>query len=72
MFDLESIVKSRLPHAESTKVIGIDGHRGSGKTTLTDHLGGRLGAGIVHTDDFASWENAKDWWPLVIQLSSNP
>jgi uridine kinase len=72
VFDLESILESRPPRAGSTKVIGIDGHGGSGKTTLADHLGGRLGAGIVHTDDFASWENPKDWWPLLIERIFEP
>jgi uridine kinase len=66
VFDLESILERRPTKAGSTKVIGIDGHGGSGKSTLADHLGGRLGAEIVHTDDFASWDNPKDWWPLVI------
>lgn len=66
MFDLESVLEQRPRKAGLTKVIGIDGHGGSGKTTLAAHLGERLGAEIVHTDDFASWDNPKDWWPLVI------
>ena len=66
MFDLESILEQRPPKAGSTKVIGIDGHGGSGKTTLAAHLSKRFDAEIVHTDDFASWDNPKDWWPLVI------
>ena len=67
VFDLESILESRPPAAGSIKVIGIDGHGGSGKSTLAALLGGWLGAEIVHTDDFASWDNPKDWWPLVIE-----
>ena len=66
MFDVDSILERRPAKAGSTKVIGIDGHGGSGKTTLAAHVGKRLGAEIVHTDDFASWDNPKDWWPLVI------
>ena len=72
MFNLESILESRPPKAGSTKVIGIDGHGGSGKSTLAAHLGERLGAEIVHTDDFASWDNPKDWWPLVIERIFEP
>ncbi len=72
VFDLESILGSRPPRAGSTKVIGIDGHGGSGKSTLAVHLGGRLGAGIVHTDDFASWDNPKEWWPLLIERIFEP
>lgn len=72
MLDLESILESRPPRAGSTKVIGIDGHGGSGKSTLAALLGGRLGAEVVHTDDFASWDNPKDWWPLVIDRIFEP
>ena len=72
VFDLFSILGSRPPRAGSTKVIGIDGHGGSGKSTVASELSGRLGAGIVHTDDFASWENPKDWWPLLIEQIFEP
>ncbi len=72
MFDLKSILESRPPRAGSTKVIGIDGHGGSGNSTLAVRLGGRLGAGIVHTDDFASWDNPKTWWPLLIERIFEP
>ena len=72
MFDLESTLGSRHSRAGSTKVIGIDGHGGSGKSTLAAHLGERLRAEIVHTDDFASWDNPKDWWPLLIERIFEP
>jgi uridine kinase len=72
VFDLETIVESRPARAGSTKVIGIDGHGGSGKSTLASFLAGHLDAGIVHTDDFASWENPKDWWPLLFQYVFDP
>jgi len=47
-------------------IIAVDGHGGSGKSTLADALGAHFGATIIHTDDFASWDNPVDWWPLVI------
>ena len=72
VFDLASILESRPPRAGSTKVIGIDGHGGAGKSTLADHLGGWLGAEIVHTDDFASWDNPKNWWPLLMERIFEP
>ena len=36
------------------------------------NLGQWLGAEIVHTDDFASWDNPKDWWPLLIERVFEP
>ena len=34
------------------KVIAIDGRCASGKTTLARELAERLGAGVIHMDDF--------------------
>jgi uridine kinase len=72
VFDVELILASRPPRAGSIKIVGIDGHGGSGKSTLASHLGDRLGTGIVHTDDFAGWQNPKDWWPLLIEHIFEP
>ena len=51
---------------KNIKFIAIGGHGGSGKSTLAELLSKKLGAEIIHTDDFASWDNPVDWWPLVI------
>lgn len=47
--------------------IAIDGHGGSGKSSLAEYLSNKLHAEVIHTDDFASWDNPTDWWPLVIE-----
>lgn len=54
------------------KFIAIDGHGGSGKSTVAEELSKLIGAEIIHTDDFASFENPKDWWPLVIEKVFKP
>jgi uridine kinase len=54
--------RSRLP----IKLVAIDGHGGSGKSTLAAALSASLGAEVLHTDDFASWDNPLDWWPRLI------
>jgi hypothetical protein len=46
----------------SVRVVAIDGHGGAGKSTLAEKLAKRLGALILHTDDFASWDEPLDWW----------
>ena len=48
-------------------LVGIDGHGGSGKSTLAEMLSKQLNAEIIHTDDFASWDNPENWWPLLIE-----
>jgi uridine kinase len=72
VFDLDALLALRTARAGSTKVLGIDGHGGSGKSTLAARLSRRFGAGIVHTDDFASWDNPKNWWPQLIELVFEP
>lgn len=60
--------KSNLP----IFLIAIDGHGGSGKSTLANLLADRLQAQIIHTDDFASWDNPLNWWPLLIERVFEP
>ncbi len=55
--------KSDLPIV----LIAIDGRGGSGKSTLAKLLAKKFSAEIIHTDDFASWDNPTEWWPLVIE-----
>lgn len=53
-------------------LIAIDGHGGSGKSTLATFLSETIKSEIIHTDDFANWDNSLDWWPLVIERIFNP
>lgn len=54
------------------KLIAVDGHGGSGKSTLANLLSQNFNAQIIHTDDFAGWDNPTDWWPLVIERVFEP
>jgi uridine kinase len=57
----------------ATRIVAIDGHGGAGKSTLAEHVALALdGAAIIHTDDFASWENPVDWWPRLIEVVLKP
>ncbi|HUG64720.1 MAG TPA: hypothetical protein VMK83_05835 [Gaiellaceae bacterium] len=55
-----------------TRVVAVDGRGGAGKSTLARLLSVELDAPIVHTDDFASWENPLDWWPDLIDRVLEP
>ena len=70
--NLRRILASTRPKVKNTTFIAIDGRGGAGKSTLAKWLSGKLSASIVRTDDFASWENQFDWWPLVIELVFEP
>jgi uridine kinase len=60
------------PDSMAVRVIAVDGHGGSGKTTLAERLAMFLGAPIVHTDDFASWEEPINWWPRLLEQVLRP
>lgn len=60
------------PAGFPTKVVAIDGHGGAGKSTVAAMLAKALNAEILHTDDFASWDNPTDWWPLLIKEVFEP
>lgn len=63
--DIAKLLKIKKPKVGNTLFIGIDGHGGSGKSTLADYLSKQFDAEIIHTDDFASWDNPLEWWRLV-------
>jgi len=72
MVHISDELTSRLPKVGDTKFIAVDGHGGSGKSSLADLLAKKLNAQVIHTDDFASWDNPLNWWPLVIERVFDP
>jgi uridine kinase len=70
---IQAIQNARAPEGMSTRVIAIDGPGGAGKSLFAEQLSHQLdGAPIVHTDDFASWDNPLDWWPRLLQQVLEP
>jgi uridine kinase len=57
----------------ATRIVAVDGLGGAGKSGFAKHLSIALGgADIIHTDDFAGWENPLDWWPQLIEKVLEP
>jgi uridine kinase len=49
------------------RLVGVDGCGGAGKTTFAARLCDAAGgAPVVHTDDFASFEEPTAWWPRLL------
>jgi aminoglycoside phosphotransferase (APT) family kinase protein/uridine kinase len=69
---LVGIRKAKPPAGMTTRIVAVDGAGGAGKTSLSEWLASELGAAIVHTDDFASWENPTNWWPELIDKVLKP
>ncbi len=63
MINLHALTNQDRPKVGSTLFVSIDGHGGSGKTTLAKKLSALLDCEVIHTDDFASMDNPKNWWP---------
>ena len=67
------LIPALPPSAGTTVVVGIDGCGGAGKSTLAAAIVARLpGSAVVHTDDFASWDNPTDWWPRLREQVLEP
>jgi uridine kinase len=70
---LPSAIRSSSPPAGvQTRIVAVDGPGGAGKTSLALWLAQKLDAQVIHTDDFASWENPVEWWPQLIELALKP
>lgn len=55
------------------RLIGVDGCGGAGKTTFAARLAAAAGAApVVHTDDFASWDEPMQWWPRFLTVVIEP
>ena len=70
---IRGIHSKPAPKRMAVKVIAVDGPGAAGKTVLAERLAVELGgAQIVHTDDFASWDNPLNWWPELIEQALEP
>ena len=51
----------------AVRLVGVDGCGAAGKTTFAARLAAVAGdAPVVHTDDFASFDEPIDWWPRLL------
>lgn len=69
---LSEITAASPANGMAVKIVAVDGHGGSGKSTLANQLAELLRAEIIHTDDFASWDNPLNWWPALIEKVLDP
>jgi hypothetical protein len=61
--DLATLIRRAPARCGNVRLVAIDGPGGAGKSLFADRLAGYLAdAAILHTDDFASWDEPIDWW----------
>lgn len=71
--DIVSAAKVAEPLGrQTTVIIGIDGCGGAGKTTFAHRLADQLCAQLIHTDDFASWNNPLNWQVRMLEQVLTP
>jgi uridine kinase len=58
--------RSNAPRGVTTRIVAVDGGGGAGKSTIAALLASELGCEVVHTDDFASWDEPLEWWPRLL------
>ncbi|MFF4899109.1 uridine kinase [Streptomyces sp. NPDC001068] len=62
MHRLASALRALPPSCGPVRLVGVDGHAGSGKTTFTGRLAAALGgAPVLHLDDIASHDELFAW-----------
>jgi uridine kinase len=67
------LVAGLAPSCGPVRLVAVDGHAGSGKTTLAGRLSERLdGAPVVHTDDLATHEEPFAWTGRVAEQVLGP
>lgn len=55
------------------RLVGVDGCGGAGKTTFAARLARAAGdCPVVHTDDFASFDEPTQWWPRMLAEVVDP
>jgi uridine kinase len=68
--ELTSLIRER---PGPVRIVAVDGPGGAGKTTFASMLASALGdPPVIHTDDFASWDDPIDWWPRLLEQVIEP
>ncbi|GAA3621586.1 hypothetical protein GCM10022267_04720 [Lentzea roselyniae] len=56
------------PRLGNTRLVAVDGPSGAGKSTFARNLAEQLGAQLISTDHFATWDDPTTrWWPRLVQ-----
>ena len=69
---IDAVRSTKAPEGVKTRIVAVDGPGGAGKSSVAYWLAQKLDAQVIHTDDFASWENPVDWWPDLLELALEP
>ncbi|MFJ3228816.1 uridine kinase [Streptomyces sp. NPDC086783] len=73
MHDLATRIRRLPPSCGPVRLVGVDGHAGSGKTTFAGRLAAALGgAPVLHLDDIATHEELFGWTGRLLREVVQP
>ncbi len=73
ILDLAVRLRRLPPSCGPVRLIGVDGHAGSGKSTFAGRLAAELGgAPVLHLDDIASHDELFDWTARLLDQVIEP
>ncbi len=69
----DELTAALLSRPAPVRLVAVDGPGGAGKGTFAARLArSAAGAVIVHTDDFAWWDDPLGWWPRLLEQVIDP
>lgn len=69
----DDLARELLATDGDVRLVGVDGCGASGKTTFASRLARAAGdVPVVHTDDFASFDEPTQWWPRMLAEVIDP
>ena len=69
----DELAADLLSHDGVVRLVGVDGCGAAGKTTFAARLASAAGnAPVIHTDDFASFDEPTQWWPRMLAQVIDP
>jgi uridine kinase len=70
---LDDVVATIMDRPGPVRLVAVDGCGGAGKSTFAEQLAAAAGgAPVIHTDDFASWDDPLNWWPRMLTQVVEP
>jgi uridine kinase len=69
---LSDLIRAAPARLGAVRLVAVDGPSGAGKSTVARKLAAELGATVLPTDHFATWDDPVAWWPRLLDGVLDP